>query len=166
MISCTSNGVLKFLCIFALNQKTVQMEWQIEHLTLLPQYSQKLLKTFPQARIFAFTGEVGAGKTTFIQSLCKQLGVNATVTSPTFAIVNEYFYLDPVSSTTQSIYHLDLYRLRNLEEALSIGIEDYLYSQNYCFIEWPEIIEPLLPENTVRIHFEILDDSQRKMLFL
>ena len=142
------------------------MEWQIEHLESLPQYSHKLRETFPNTRVFAFTGEVGAGKTTFIQSLCKQLGVTSAVTSPTFALVNEYPYTDATSGLLQSVYHLDLYRLRSIEEALEIGVEDYLYSQKYCFVEWPELIEPLLPEDTVWIHFEILSDSQRKMLFL
>lgn len=142
------------------------MEWQIERLELLPQWSQKLLENFPSARVFAFTGEVGAGKTTFIQSLCKQLGVTSAVTSPTFALVNEYPYTDIASGLPRSIYHLDLYRLRSIEEALEIGIEDYLYSQKYCFVEWPELVEPLLPADTVRIHFEILSNSQRKMLFL
>ena len=142
------------------------MEWQIEHLESLSQYSHKLLETFPNTRVFAFTGEVGAGKTTFIQSLCKQLGVTSAVTSPTFALVNEYPYTDATSGLPKSVYHLDLYRLRSIEEALEIGVEDYLYSQKYCFVEWPELIEPLLPEDTVRIHFEILSDSQRKMLFL
>lgn len=142
------------------------MEWQIEHLESLPQYSHELLETFPNTRVFAFTGEVGAGKTTFIQSLCKQLGVTSAVTSPTFALVNEYPYTDAASGLPQSVYHLDLYRLRSIEEALEIGVEDYLYSQKYCFVEWPELIEQLLPEDTVWIHFEILSDSQRKMLFL
>ena len=142
------------------------MEWRIEHLEEIPQYSQKLLETFPEVRIFAFTGEVGAGKTTFIQGLCKTLGVKSHVTSPTFSIVNEYPYLDAASGQSQSAYHLDLYRLRSFDEALGIGVEDYLYSQQYCFVEWPEIVEPLLPEDTLRIHLEILSDSQRKMLFL
>ncbi|AEE50606.1 tRNA (adenosine(37)-N6)-threonylcarbamoyltransferase complex ATPase subunit type 1 TsaE [Haliscomenobacter hydrossis] len=142
------------------------MEWQIERLESLPQCSKKLLETFPNARVFAFTGEVGAGKTTFIQNLCKRLGVTSAVTSPTFALVNEYPYTDLASGLPQSVYHLDLYRLRSIEEALEIGIEDYLYSQKYCFVEWPELVEPLLPADTVRIHFEILSDSQRKMLFL
>lgn len=142
------------------------MEWQIEGLAALPEYSQRLLENFPNARVFAFTGEVGAGKTTFIQQLCKQLGIHEVVSSPTFALVNEYGYTDTQSGNKNSAYHLDLYRLRSIEEALDIGIEDYLYSGKYCFVEWPEIIEPLLPEDTLRIHLEILSDSQRKMLIL
>lgn len=142
------------------------MEWQIEGLAALPEYSQRLLENFPDARVLAFTGEVGAGKTTFIQQICKQLGILEVVSSPTFALVNEYGYIDAQSGSKNSAYHLDLYRLRNIEEALDIGIEDYLYSGKYCFVEWPEIIEPLLPEDTLRIHLEILSDSQRKMLIL
>ena len=88
------------------------------------------------------------------------------VSSPTFALVNEYVYTEASSGVLRSAYHLDLYRLRSIEEALEIGVEDYLYSNNYCFVEWPEIIEPLLPEDTLRIHFEMLSDSQRKMLIL
>lgn len=142
------------------------MEWQIEGLAALPEYSQRLLETFPNARVLAFTGEVGAGKTTFIQQICKQLGIIEVVSSPTFALVNEYGYTDSMSGAKDSAYHLDLYRLRTIEEALDIGIEDYLYSGKYCFVEWPEIIEALLPEDTLRIHLEILSDSQRKMLIL
>lgn len=142
------------------------MEWQIENLAALPLYGQKLLENFPDRRVFAFTGEVGAGKTTFIQNTCKHLGVTQVVSSPTFALVNEYVYLEASSGLPQSVYHLDLYRLRSIEEALDIGVEDYLYSGNYCFVEWPEIIAPLLPEDTLRIHLEILSDSKRKMLIL
>jgi tRNA threonylcarbamoyladenosine biosynthesis protein TsaE len=142
------------------------MEWQIENLAALPHYSQKLLENFPDQRVFVFMGEVGAGKTTFIQNICKHLGVIQVVSSPTFALVNEYVYTEASSGLQQSAYHLDLYRLRSIEEALDIGVEDYLYSGNYCFVEWPEIIEPLLPEGTLRIHFEMLSDSQRKMLIL
>lgn len=146
--------------------KNEWMEWQIESLAALPYYSQKLLENFPERRVFAFTGEVGAGKTTFIQNICKHLGVTQVVSSPTFALVNEYVYTEASSGENRSAYHLDLYRLRSIEEALEIGVEDYLYSDNYCFVEWPEIIEPLLPEDTLRIHFEMLSDSQRKMLIL
>lgn len=142
------------------------MEWQIESLAALPEYSQKLLESFPAARVLAFTGEVGAGKTTFIQNICKHLGVIEVVSSPTFALVNEYTYVDANLGVVRSAYHLDLYRLRSIEEALDIGVEEYLYNENYCFVEWPEIIEPLLPEDTLRIHLEALLDSQRKMLIL
>lgn len=114
--------------------------------------------------IFVFSGEIGAGKTTFIQAICRQLGVEESVTSPTFALVNEYYNpADP----DQTIYHLDLYRLKSLEEAQDIGIEDLLYDSDYCFVEWPDLIAPLLEqEKLVRIEIEIVKDSTRKVLFL
>jgi len=112
-----------------------------------------------------FIGEIGAGKTTFIKALCAQLGVEEKVTSPTFSLVNQYSYFDK-EGHEQLIYHLDLYRLKNREEALDIGIEDILYEDAYCFIEWPELIEDLLPDNIVKISIEIVDDSTRKILFL
>ncbi len=112
----------------------------------------------------AFSGEIGAGKTTFIQAICRYLGVQENVTSPTFSLVNEY---QSIHDQNKPIYHLDLYRLNNMEEAINIGIEEFLYSPSYCFIEWPEIITPLLEdEEVVRIQIEIVKDSTRKVLFL
>lgn len=99
-----------------------------------------------QHRIIAFQGSMGAGKTTFIAALCKVLGVDDIVTSPTFAIVNEY-----ADATGQPVYHFDFYRIKNLREAVDIGCEDYFYSGFPCFIEWPELIEDLLPADTVRV---------------
>lgn len=112
------------------------------------------------------TGEIGAGKTTFIQAFCKYLGVEEAVNSPTFALVNEYTYFDSEAQTDRAIYHMDLYRLEDIEEALQIGIEEYLYGPDWCLIEWPEIIEPLLPEDVVRIKFELETNSTRKILIL
>lgn len=117
-------------------------------------------------RIFTFTGEIGAGKTTFIQAICRRFGVEDAVTSPTFALVNEYRYAPSAPEETGIMYHLDLYRMEDMEEALDIGIEDILGSGAYCLIEWPELIEPLLPEDTVRIKMEIVKNSVRKILFL
>ncbi len=114
---------------------------------------------------FLFTGEIGAGKTTFIQSFCNHFEVREHVTSPTFSLVNEYSYTDR-NNEEQLIYHMDLYRLKTLQEALDIGIEEYLYGKNYCLIEWPKLIEPIIPEDVVRINIEILEDSSRKILFL
>lgn len=122
--------------------------------------------TFAAGRFkIAFYGEIGAGKTTFIQAICRQLGVREAVVSPTFALVNEYTYMDTFNKE-KNLYHLDLYRLKNVQEALDIGIEDRLYDENYCFIEWPELVENLLPEEVVRIKIEALHNSTRKILFL
>ncbi len=110
---------------------------------------------------FVFAGEIGAGKTTFIQALCGYLNVTSSVTSPTFALVNEY-----QSPMVGSIFHLDLYRLKNIKEAVDIGIEEILYGPEYCFIEWPELIIPMLESDTVRIQIELMNDSRRKILFL
>lgn len=109
-------------------------------------------------RIFAFYGNMGVGKTTFIKAICQELGVSDTVSSPTFAIVNEYH-----SAKMGSVYHFDFYRIKNYTEAIDLGFEDYAYSGNLCFIEWPELIEEILPEETVNVHIEELEDGVRKM---
>jgi tRNA threonylcarbamoyladenosine biosynthesis protein TsaE len=106
-----------------------------------------LLESFPHARIFAFYGQMGAGKTTFIKAICRELGVTDIVQSPTFSIINEY-----KTTTGESIYHFDFYRIKSIAEVFDIGYEDYLYSGSYCFMEWPELIESLLPDETIRIN--------------
>ena len=116
----------------------------------------KLIRQFPDNRIFALYGKMGAGKTTFIQAICNSLGSTDNVTSPTFAIINEYNTAD-----LSSIFHFDFYRIENLEEAYDLGYEDYIYSGNYCFIEWPEMIESLLPENIVEVKIEVQEDESR-----
>ena len=107
-------------------------------------------------RVFAFYGEMGVGKTTFIRAICEALGVRETVTSPTFAIVNEYL-IEDLSSSLKKVFHFDFYRIRRLSEAYDMGFEDYLYSGHVCFIEWPELVEELLPEDTVNV--TIKEDS-------
>ncbi len=108
--------------------------------------------------VIAFYGKMGAGKTTLIKQLCQQLGVIDVVQSPTFAIINVYQTRDG-----EEIYHFDFYRLQKIEDAINIGSEDYFYSGNLCLIEWPEIVEPLLPDNTLRVHLEIIDENTRKI---
>lgn len=108
-------------------------------------------------KILLFYGEMGAGKTTFIKAFCAALGVEDTVSSPTFSIVNEYHYPQGI------IYHFDFYRLKNQTEALDLGVEEYLDSGEYCLIEWPEKIPDLLPENYLKINIEVQPDQQRKL---
>ncbi|WP_222845670.1 tRNA (adenosine(37)-N6)-threonylcarbamoyltransferase complex ATPase subunit type 1 TsaE [Flavilitoribacter nigricans] len=141
------------------------MEIVISSLDELDKGVQQLLQYLGDKRILAFRGEIGAGKTTFIQSFCHHFGVREQVTSPTFSLVNEYSYRDE-RGRIQYIYHMDLYRLKRMEEALDFGIEEYLYDDHYCLIEWPEIVEEILPEDTVWINLQIVNDSTRKMLIL
>ena len=115
--------------------------------------AKQLLAAYPDARVFAFFGSMGAGKTTFIKTICHELGVTDIVQSPTFSIINEY-----KTEAGDSIYHFDFYRIRNITEVFDIGYEDYLYSGNYCFLEWPELIESLLPAGTVRVNISGDDD--------
>ena len=109
-------------------------------------------------RVFAFEGQMGAGKTTFIKHLCEQMGTDDVVNSPTFAIVNVYDVALPYPG---EVYHFDCYRLKDIREAMDFGAEEYLYSGNYCFIEWPDKIEPLLPDDTVYIHIVPQADGSR-----
>ena len=125
----------------------------------------RLLKIVGDRKILAFEGEIGAGKTTFIKALCREIGVKEEVTSPTFSIANEYLYKDE-KGKERRIFHLDLYRLEDMEEAINIGMEEYLDSGEICLIEWPELIKPLLPDDVVQIKMVIEEDFSRKLLFL
>ena len=113
-----------------------------------------------QDTVFAFYGKMGAGKTTFIKAVCEELGVEDTVTSPTFAIVNEY-----EAANGRPIYHFDFYRIKKVSEAYDMGCEEYFYSGHPCFIEWPELIEEVLPEETVNVTIEALADGERRLVF-
>ncbi len=129
---------------------------KIPTLSSLPSAAQQFAAAMGDRTIFAFYGQMGSGKTTFIRALCEALGVTESVNSPTFAIVNEY-----LSGTGNPIYHFDFYRIKSLQEALDIGLEDYLYSGHLCLIEWPEYIEKLLPEETVQVAIEEQEDGSR-----
>ena len=142
------------------------MELIIQSIEELEKVVDDLLKFAGDRKTLLFYGEIGAGKTTLIQRFCKYFGVRESVTSPTFSLVNEYTFKDNKDQSEQLIHHLDLYRLKNMEEAIDIGIEDYLYDNYYCLIEWPEIIEPLLPDDVVKIKIQLLDNSSRKIIFL
>ena len=139
---------------------------EIESPDQIIEVAKKLLSLAGNQRKFALTGDLGAGKTTLIKAMCTVLGVKEQVSSPSYSIVNEYHALDSASGTEQPVYHMDLYRLKTLEEALDIGIAEYLESPYYCFIEWPELIHPLLGQEVFRIRLEIIGHSTRKILFL
>ena len=141
------------------------MEWKTTDSAEMQMVAEQILAQSGQRHKFALLGDVGAGKTTLVQHFCHLLGVEGAVTSPTFALVNEYPYITD-EGKQGVVNHLDLYRLKSLEEALEIGIEDYLYNEDFCFIEWPELIESLLPEDIIRIEIEIMEESGRKVLFL
>ena len=126
----------------------------------LDEVAKIILTTYIKHRIFSIYGEMGAGKTTLIKMLCKYLGVQNIPTSPTFAIVNEYW-----TSQNEPVYHFDFYRIEHPEEAIAIGIFEYLESGHYCFMEWSENIETLLDEKRVKITIERIDDLTRKFIF-
>jgi tRNA threonylcarbamoyladenosine biosynthesis protein TsaE len=118
-----------------------------------------LIEYHKDKRIFAFHGEMGAGKTTFIKTICAYLKVTDTVSSPTFAIVNEY-----LTNDSGNVYHFDLYRIKSWTEMLEIGYEDYFYSGNYCLLEWPEKIVNLLPEETVHVDIVVSSDGSMRTI--
>jgi len=124
----------------------------------LPAIASEIISFDRNARIFLFYGDMGAGKTTLIKSLCECLGTAEPVTSPTFSIVNEY------NGTTNKIYHFDFYRLKNQTEALDMGYEEYFYSGAYCFIEWPEKIGGLLPDTYISIKIKVTGDQSREII--
>lgn len=118
--------------------------------------ARQFVEAMGNRTVFAFYGSMGAGKTTFIKAICEELGVTDVINSPTFAIVNEY-----LSGEGDPIYHFDFYRIKREQEVLDIGYEDYVYSGNVCFMEWPELIEDLLPEDTVKVQIEEQADGTR-----
>jgi tRNA threonylcarbamoyladenosine biosynthesis protein TsaE len=120
--------------------------------------AQEFVSQIGEKRVFAFYGGMGAGKTTFIKAVCDQLGVNDAVTSPTFAIVNEY------NSQMGPIYHFDFYRIKRASEVLDIGFDDYIYSGNLCLMEWPELIEDFLPEETTIVKIMEIENGMRKII--
>ncbi len=121
-----------------------------------------LLQKLGNGRKVAVNGTMGAGKTTLITAVCRALGVSEAISSPTFSIANVYSLPD----SDEVVYHLDLYRLKNVQEAIDIDIFPYLEDPNYCFIEWPDLIESLLPPDVIQIELELVNESQRKILFL
>jgi tRNA threonylcarbamoyladenosine biosynthesis protein TsaE len=134
---------------FSVKNDGIVKSYAVESEEELAGIALRLLKTFPGARIFAIYGAMGAGKTTLIKALCKMLNVKTEVQSPTFSIINEYFTIQG-----EPVYHFDFYRIRKIDEVYDIGYEEYFFSGAYCFLEWPELVEALLPEGCIRIKIE------------
>lgn len=128
----------------------------INSLSEIEAAASKLISQLGDRKKIAFSGEMGAGKTTLIQAVCKILGVEGNVSSPTFALINEYF-----TSEGESVFHFDLYRIVNISELFDLGYEDYFYSGSYCFIEWPEMALELIPDTFVFLRIEVLEDGSR-----
>ena len=128
------------------------MQIRIDDISQIREAARQFVGQIGEHRVFAFYGKMGAGKTTFIKAICEELGVTDVITSPTFAIVNEY---------EGPIYHFDFYRIKRIEEVYDMGYEDYFYSGALCFIEWPELIEELLPDDAVRVNIVEQPDGSR-----
>ena len=137
------------------------MTIKIENIENIREAAQTFVEQIGDRTVFAFYGKMGAGKTTFIKAICEELGVSDVITSPTFAIVNEY----RSDTTGEPIYHFDFYRIKKLEEVYDMGYEDYFYSGALCFIEWPELIDELLPEDAVKVSIEENSDGSRTVSF-
>ncbi len=133
------------------------MELTIPSLDEIQEAARQFVDAIGERHIVAFYGKMGVGKTTFIKAVCQELGVEDIVTSPTFAILNEY------SSPSCTVYHFDLYRLRRIEEFFDIGGEDYFASGNLCVVEWPEIVEAVLPTDAVRVTMDEREDGSRRL---
>lgn len=136
------------------------MEITINGLDTIRSTARQFIDNIGSSRVFAFYGKMGAGKTTFVKALCEELGCDDVITSPTFAIVNEY-----TDGKQQPVYHFDFYRIKKLEEVYDMGYEEYFYSGALCLIEWPELIEDVLPDDTVRVTIEEQADGSRLLTF-
>ena len=129
--------------------------WQVHSVDGLEKAATDLIMAFPRNRVFAFFGEMGSGKTTFIKTLCKSLGVSEHVSSPTFALVNQY-----EDTAGNPVFHFDFYRIEKEQEAIDIGISEYFHSGHYCFVEWSEKILHLLPEDAVKVHITVNNETR------
>ncbi len=134
----------------------VMKQIEIPSKKFLKQAAKDFLNFQKENKFFVFYGDLGSGKTTFIQALCKELKVIDNVTSPSFSIINEYHTKD-----NKIIYHFDFYRVKHLDEVFDLGYEDYFYSDNYCFVEWPEKIGEILPEEIVQVKINVADNGRR-----
>lgn len=137
------------------------MKITIKSLDTIREAAKTFVKNMGNGHVFAFYGKMGAGKTTFIKAICEELGVEDVITSPTFAIVNEY----RSATTNELIYHFDFYRIKKLDEVYDMGHEDYFYSGALCFLEWPELIEDILPGDAVKVTITQQEDGSRIVEF-
>ena len=137
------------------------MKIKINSLDSIHEAARQFIAAMGDNTVFAFYGKMGAGKTTFIKAVCEELGVTDVINSPTFAIVNEY----RSEEAGELSYHFDCYRIKKLEEVYDMGYEDYFYSGALCFIEWPELIEDVLPGDAVKVYIDELEDGSRKIHF-
>lgn len=135
------------------------MTIELNSISELNSAAKALFNFSGDAKIFVFEGEMGAGKTTFIKTVCEELGVKDVVSSPTFSIINEY------ATSAAPVYHFDFYRIKNIREAYDIGYEEYFYSGNICLIEWPELVAELLPENYIRVKITAISPERRVFTF-
>ena len=133
---------------------------EIKDIDHIREAAREFIEHIGEHRVFAFYGKMGAGKTTFVKAVCEELGVDDVITSPTFAIINEY-----ETPSNSPIYHFDFYRIKKLEEVFDMGYEDYFYSGALCFIEWPELIEDILPDDAVRVSIAEQEDGSRVVSF-
>ena len=131
------------------------MKFKIQILSELPSVARQILAAFPDTKVFTLEGEMGAGKTTLVKVICEQLGVSGQTSSPTFSIINEY-----TSREGKKIYHFDLHRLKNDNELLQLGAEEYFYSGNYCFIEWPSLAAKILPSDHIPLKIRVEGDAR------
>ena len=137
------------------------MTLTIASLAQIHTVAKQFIDNIGTGKVFAFYGKMGSGKTTFIKAICEELGVTDVITSPTFAIVNEYHS----EQTPKLIFHFDFYRIKKLEEVYDMGYEDYFYSGSLCFLEWPELIEEILPADVVKVKIEEQADGSRTVTF-
>jgi len=141
------------------------MEIRINDLEHIREAARTFIEAMGDRNVFAFYGQMGAGKTTFIKAVCEELGVDDVVTSPTFAIVNEYTTSPSGTLGEVPIYHFDFYRIKKLEEVYDMGYEDYFYGDGLCFIEWPEMMEELLPDGATKVQITENPDGTRTVIF-
>lgn len=137
----------------------MSMEIKIKSIEEIAVAAKEFVAAMGERKVFAFYGKMGAGKTTFIKAVCEELGVEDVINSPTFAIVNEY-----VDGQGEPVYHFDFYRIKNQQEVMDLGYEDYVYSGHVCFMEWPELIENILPDDAVKVTIEEEIDGGRVLV--